>query len=172
MDLDIPKSHLLITQILRNFKEKTTELNRLRKRIDQIYANLHRENVAGKLELANFECDPTLDEISTKKLAICVIGQSYEAKIRIVNDIFALKNGNVLEPTSPRRKSKRSDLERRKSNPELFDAGDSGLGQSVLNTEDDIYDISALFGKNSPVQFDLPIRSRLGSEGTLQKNLF
>ena len=35
MDFDIPKSHLLITQILKNFKEKTNELNKLHKRIDQ-----------------------------------------------------------------------------------------------------------------------------------------
>ena len=133
-------------------KEKTTELNRLRKRIDEVFSNLSREISSGKLDLQHFECDPTLDEISNKKLAICVIGQSYEAKIRVVNDIFALKNGNVLEPTSPRRRKTLPPklYRRRSSNPDatFFNAGDSGLGKSGIDTTaEDVFDISGLFGK-------------------------
>merc|ERR1712130_762298 len=107
MEFDIPKSHLLITQILRNFKDKTEELNQLHKRIDQIFANFHKERISNKLDLSCFTCDPTLDEISSKKFAICVIGQSYEAKVSLVNAIFALKNKNVIEPTSPTKLSRR-----------------------------------------------------------------
>lgn len=167
MEGDIPKSHLLITQILRNFNEKTNELNRLRKRIDQVYANLHRENVAGKLDLGNFDCDPTLDEISTKKLAICVIGQSYEAKIRVVNDIFALKNRNVLEPTTSLRPSRRNSTAtipptslRRASIPDVIDAGESGLTQNRIPNEEDIFDISGLFGDNGKIILYIIVSSK------------
>lgn len=87
-----------------------------------------RDNVAQKVDAENFSCDPTLDEISSKKLAICVIGQSYEAKTHLVNELFALKNGHVLEPTGQIRRCPPTRISRRNSNPEIF-SGSSGLLQ-------------------------------------------
>ena len=55
-NLDIPKSHLLITQILRKFQEKTNELNKLRKRIDETFLELHStDKLANKLKIGTFE---------------------------------------------------------------------------------------------------------------------
>ena len=82
-----------------------------------VYDSLLRENVVQKVDVGSFSCDPTLDEISSKRLAICVIGQSYEAKTHLVNELFALKNGHVIEPTGQIRRRPPSRLSRLGSEP-------------------------------------------------------
>ena len=47
-------------------------------------------------KLNRLECSSCYSDISTKQLALCVIGQNYRAKCQIVNDLFALKNKNVI----------------------------------------------------------------------------
>ena len=130
-------------------KDKTEELNQLHKRIDQIFSNFHKEHISNKLDLKCFTCDPTLDEISSKKFAICVIGQSYEAKVSLVNAIFALKNKNVLEPTSPTK------LSRRNSNPDYMFNKKGQPKHETKSPENEYFDLPKLFGEpESKIRYD------------------
>lgn len=161
---DVPKSHLLISQILRNFEEKTNDLKDLRSRIDDVYTTLTTDGLAAILEVKPFECDPSLDDISSKEVAICVIGQSYEAKIRVVNDIFALKDNNVLEPTA--KSSRRSSGVPSQHSTDGFDTGSSGIFNiipSCNNSYSDVFNLCDLFAESESDK----IRGRLGSEGRM-----
>lgn len=128
--------------------------------------------------MERFQCDPSLNDIASKEVAICVIGQSYEAKIRVVNDIFALRDNNVLEPTQKTRR-KLGFLPRQHSFDDTSDrqcisVGSSGiplsrttsLTASLTNEHDnydDVYNLTDLFAESDADR----VRYRLGSEGRM-----
>ena len=89
-------------------------------------------------------------DISTKKVALCVIGQSYKAKCQVVNDLFALKNKNVIGTASPapnleRSKSvslQQSSVHRQRKSSlvteDMFAPAASGDGETTEPIDDEI----------------------------------
>ena len=108
-----------------------------------------------------------------------MIGQSYEAKIRVVNDIFALRDNNVLEPTQKTRRKlgflpRQHSFDDTRDSPTSISVGSSGiplsrttsLTASLTNEHDnydDVYNLTDLFAESDADR----VRYRLGSEGRM-----
>ena len=53
MDTTIPKSHLLVTELLKNFKRKAEELTRLRAAIDKVSEEIRYGQFKPRFELVS-----------------------------------------------------------------------------------------------------------------------
>ena len=204
----IPRSHLLVSELLKNFARKTDELTRLRREIDALSDHIRsgefQETRDQNVQKTFFEiliirlfcltltsccrcrtqksrapeqhCDldkqydfaqhgpmPSTShyaDISTKRVALCVIGQSYKAKCQVVNDLFALKNKNVIGSLNLLERSKSVSLQRstqqqrqRRSSlvtEDMFSpAAVDGAGDTEVSTEPIDDEICQLFNEDT-----------------------